>query len=75
MPQQDAQASELDEAQEVDGVPLPSVGEPPVVEQPCEQAFDLPAPDVAAQRPPVLRPISSAPGTMRRDQLDSPFFL
>ena len=30
MPQQDADASELDEAEEVDGVPLAAIGEPPV---------------------------------------------
>jgi len=74
MPQQDAEASELNEAEEVDRVPFPTIGEAPVVEQPCEQAFDLPALHVVAQRPPVLRPGPGATRAMRRDQLDPAFF-
>ena len=49
MSQQDADASEVFEAEEIDRVTLPTIGEPPVVEQPREQALDLPAPHVAAK--------------------------
>ena len=71
MPQQDADASELDKAEEVDGVPLPTIGEPPVVEQPGEQALDLPAPDIAAQRSAILGRPPPAVRAMGGDQLDS----
>ncbi len=47
MPQQDAEASEVDEAEEVLGVPLPTRDEPAVVVEPREQSFDQPAALVA----------------------------
>ncbi|HME69974.1 MAG TPA: hypothetical protein VKM54_08910 [Myxococcota bacterium] len=59
----------MNEAEEV--VLVPTIRVPPVVEQPCEQAFDLPAPYGAAQRPPALRP---GPAAMRSDQLDPAFY-
>ena len=73
MPQQDAEASELDEAEEVDGVAFPSVRDAAVVEEPGEETLDLPTPDVATQCSAVLRLLPPALGTMRCDQLDSSF--
>ena len=35
-------------------MPLPAIGEASVIEQPREEAFDLPAPFHASQRPAVL---------------------
>jgi len=56
MPQQDADVSEPEEAEEVDRVPLAAMGKPPVVQQPGEQALDLPALDIATERgAPLLR--------------------
>jgi hypothetical protein len=48
MPQEDADASEADGAEEVLGVALPAVHEASVVLEPGEQPFDLPAALVAA---------------------------
>jgi hypothetical protein len=48
MPQQDADASELEEAEEVLGDAFPTGDQAAVVLQPGEQALDLPAPLVAA---------------------------
>lgn len=73
MPQQDAEASEADEAEEVLGVAIPAVGDAAVVEEPGEQALDLPAPPVAAQRSAVLGVRALAVRAMRRDQLDPSF--
>ena len=61
MPQKDQRAAELDHAEEVDGVAFPSRGESAEVLQPCEQSFDLPAAQVATQRPSVLCLPSLAP--------------
>jgi hypothetical protein len=47
MPKQDADASELDEAEKVGGVSLPAIRDPAIVEQPREQTLDLPAASVA----------------------------
>jgi hypothetical protein len=71
MPQQDADASEADEAEEVLGVSVPAVRKPPIVEQPREEALDLPAPPAAAKCSAVLGLGALAIRAMRRDQLDS----
>jgi hypothetical protein len=52
MPQQDAEASEVDEAEEVLRVPLPARDEPAVVlepreQSPREQSLDQPAAPIA----------------------------
>jgi hypothetical protein len=47
MPQQDAEASEVDEAEEVLRVPLPARDEPAVVLEPREQSLDQPAAPIA----------------------------
>jgi hypothetical protein len=73
MPQQDADASELDEAEEVLGVAVPAIRDAAIVEEPGEEALDLPAPDVATQCSAVLRLLPPALGTMRCDQLDPSF--
>jgi len=73
MPQQDAEASEADEAEEVFGMAIPAVGDAPVVEKPGEEPLDLPAPPVATKHSTVLGLGALAIGTMRRDQLDPSF--
>jgi hypothetical protein len=60
----------MEKAEEVLGVVFPSVDDPAVVLEPGEQALDLPAAFVAAQRPPVPG-LASARRQMRRDELDS----
>ena len=66
-------ASELDEAEEVFDVELPSRDESAEVVHPCEEPFDLPALLVAANLPPVLRFASVA--AVRGDQFDALFVL
>ena len=70
MPEQDADASEVDEPKEVAGVALPSIREPSVVEQPGEEPFDLPAPDVASQGSTILGGVALAIRTVGRNQFD-----
>jgi hypothetical protein len=48
MPQQDADASEMEEAEEILGVPLVACDEAALVLELSEQALDLPAPAIAA---------------------------
>ena len=74
MPQQDADASELDEAEEVDGVSFPAVRDATVVQEPGEEALDLPAPGVAAKYPAVLGRPPLSLRTMRRNQFDPSLF-
>jgi hypothetical protein len=74
MPEQDTEASELDEAEEVLRVSLPSIGEPAVAEQPSKQALDLPAAHVAAQGAAILSASLAPVGLVRSDQLDPSFF-
>ena len=50
---------------------LPAIGEPAVVQQPGEEALDLPAPDVAAKRSAVLGASPPPVRLVGRDQLDS----
>ena len=69
MSEQDADASEMDEAEEVLGVPVVSDDESAVVVEPGKQALDLPAPPVASKRTPVLGlPLSVR--EVRRDEFD-----
>jgi hypothetical protein len=70
MPQQDADASELEEAEEVLGVALVAGDEAAEVLEPGEEALDLPALAIAAQGPAVLR-LVLAGSEVRRDQLDA----
>jgi len=69
MPQQDQRTAELDHAEEVDCVAFPSRGESAEVLQPGEQPFDLPAAQVATQRPSILCFPSPAP--IGSDYLDA----
>lgn len=74
MPEQDADASEVDEPKEVSGVALPSIRQPPVVEQPGKEPFDLPAPGVASQGSAILGGVALTIRTVRRNQFDSSLF-
>ena len=65
-------AGEVDEAEEVFDVVLPSGDEAAEVVHPGEQALDLPAAAIAAQLAPVLR--FSPPPPVGRDHLDVVLF-
>ncbi len=71
MPEEDADASEVDKPEEVPGVALPTIREPPLVEQPSEQALELPSPDIASQGSAVLSGVPLAIRTVGSDQFDS----
>ena len=64
------QASQLNEAEEVFDVVLPSCDEAAVVVHPGKEPFNLPAAAIAAQRATVLR-LPPAIGSVRRDHLDA----
>jgi len=68
-PQQDADASEVDEAQEVLGVSLVAGDQTPVVLEPGEQAFDLPSAPVSTQESAILG-LPFAGGQVRGDEFD-----
>ncbi len=68
-PQQDHDATELNEAKKVDGVVLPAIHQSTKVVQPGEEAFDLPASTVAAQRASILG-LHLAVAAVRCDQFD-----
>ena len=72
MPQQDDDASELDEAEKVLGVILVARHEAPEVLQPRVQPRDAPAPPVATQGTAVLRGGAAAIGAVRGDEFDAP---
>jgi len=55
MPEQEFEASEVDEAEEVLDVVFPTGDEAAKVVQPGEEPFHLPAFPVAPQRPSILR--------------------
>ena len=59
MPQQDADASEVKEAEEVLGMALIPGDQTAVVLEPSEEPFDLPAPAIPPQGTTVLGPHSS----------------
>jgi len=69
MPQQDADASEVKEAEEVLGMALIAGDQTAVVLEPSEEPFDLPAPAIAPQGTTVLGPHSST-RLVGSDQLD-----
>ncbi len=71
MPEEDADGSEVDESEEVPGVALSTIREPPVVEQPSEQALDLSSPDIASQGSAVLSGVPLAIRMVGSDQFDS----
>ena len=69
MPKQDLRAGELEKAQEIADVIFPA-GDPSArVVEPGEEAFNLPAARVPAQRPAVLS--AAAPRAIRRNHLDA----
>jgi len=70
MPQQDDEASEVNEAQEVGGLHLVSRADAPESQQPSEESLDLPAAAIASKGPTVLLAGALA-GANGRDQLDS----
>ena len=69
MPEEDVETGEVDEAEEVFDVILPSVDEAAEVVHPGEEALDLPAFPIAAQLASVLGLGSAA--AVGRDQLDA----
>jgi hypothetical protein len=73
MPQQDADASQVYEAEKVFGVSLMPGDQASVVLEPREQAFDSPTFLVAAQGASILggRPVATA--AVRADELDPAF--
>lgn len=62
----------MNEAQVVEGMALIADDQAPKVSQPGEEALDLPAAAVAAQRPPILGLGTHPSAAMRRDHLDAP---
>ena len=75
MPQEDYGASELNHSEEIFRVVLPANDEASIVVKPSEQALDLPAAAVAAQRATVLRDWLTAVPAVWRDQLHAKSFL
>ena len=71
MPEQEVEAGEMDKAEEILDVVLPSGNEAAEVVHPGEEPFHLPAPAIAAQLPSVLAFASALP--VRRDQFDVVF--
>ena len=71
MPKQDADASELNEGEEILGMPFVAGDEPSVVVKPREESLDLPTPPVPAQRPTILGRGALATSSVRTDQFDS----
>ena len=72
MPDEDEEASELDEAKKVFNVIFPSRDQSAVVLHPGKDPFDLPAATVAAQWASILR-LLPAIASIRRDHLDAIF--
>jgi hypothetical protein len=70
MPQQDADASELKEAEEVLGVALVAGDQAAEVLEPREETLDLPASAVTAERTTVLG-LALSGAEVRSDQLDA----
>ncbi len=71
MLEQDSNAREMEERQKVLGVIVPASDQPTRVVKPREEAFDLPAPLAAAERPAILAGRASTVVTMTRDHLDA----
>lgn len=73
MPQQDDEASEVNEAEEVLGLPLPASHDASELLEPSEDSLDLPSPLVATQSSSVLLPSTSADNAARRNKVDVSF--
>jgi len=71
MSQQDQHASELNHAEKIIAMTLPTHDKSSEVFQPSEEPLDFPSTFVAAKFSPVLAVGSCAIATMRRDQFDS----
>ena len=71
MPQEDQHATELNHPEKVSRVTFPAAADPAKVLQPGEQPLNLPSPQVAAQRPPILGSLSAA--TVGGNHLDAMF--
>ena len=69
--EEDDQASELDEAEEVLWVILPSDEDATLPLNPCEEAFDHQPPCVSPQPASILCSGFAAIGSVRRDHLDA----
>ena len=73
MPQQDADASKVDEALEVLGISLPAGDESAEVVEPSKESFDLPTTDIATQRATILGSLLPV-RSIGRDHLDATLF-
>ena len=71
LPEQDNEASELNESEEVLGVVFPTDEETALPLDPGEEALDEPAPRVTAEPSSILRERLSAIGAMRCNHLDA----
>ena len=71
MPEQDANASEVHEAEKVLGMALIAGDESPVVPKPREEPLDSPATSHAAKRTAILSLRAPAVAAVPGDQLDS----
>src|SRR6478672_3758950 len=70
-PEEDDQASELNEAEEVFWVILPSDEDATLPLNPCEEALDHPSPCVSPQPASILGGGPAAIGSVRCDHLDA----
>src|SRR6266568_6689577 len=70
-PEEDNEASELDKSEEVLGVVFPADEDAALPLNPSEEAFDEPAPHVAAEAAAILGRWLAPVGAMRRDHLDA----
>ena len=70
MPEQDADASEVQEAKKVLGMTLVACDESSVVLKPREEPLDLPATPHATKRTPILSLRALAVAAVPSDQLD-----
>ena len=67
-------APEVEEAEEVLGLVLPTSGEPTPAFEPSEEALDFPAPLVAAQFAEILRTVAlGTADSLRGDEVDTAF--
>jgi hypothetical protein len=73
MPHEDDEAAELEHAEEVGFVILPSAHEPAEVVEPGEEALDFPSAAVATQFAAVLSALPAAIVLVRRNQPDTMF--
>ena len=73
MPQQDAETPKVYEPLEIDSVSFVPGDDSSEVLKPREQAFDLPATDVAAERASILS-LRPSIRSMRGDHFDPAFF-